>query len=283
MKTPDTHPKGIFAPFKNPDGSFKKWVYILFVIAAVVVIRDVLSVSGLYPSNQTYEKEIRLVMNELKGMGGDFLATGEVGGVTLNNDYVFEYEGPRILHDYLVNNHASGVQMDLEFESIEERTFDDIKIYELNDPKVIEEVKVAYKKQKEILISTFERDRAYTEKMIKGIEILHKNSPDDIFVSGIYSAFVETQPASFAIADEVLASSNEFAVNIDQFLNFLLANNGKYEFDKKGTFIASPDLLMSYNQQVEKLEVATAQLNKIQAKYMESLASVMSKLDDSGY
>jgi len=279
MKSTDSKRKGILAPFKNPDGGFQIWFYVFLVLAGLIVVIDVISLSGLGFNNSAYEKEIRMVMQEFQGAGNSFLESEEVGDVRLNSNYEYVFEGPRIVHDYLASNIASGQRMNQEIESIDERTIDDINMSELNDPKVVEELKIAYQKEIEILTATFERDREELEKMMEAITELHKNSPDDNFVSGLYMAFVETKPVSFEIADEIMASTNALYVSVEQYLDFLLANKGRYKFDQDGSFVASASLITAYNQKIDMLQDATERLNEIHAKHMENFSSKMSELE----
>lgn len=279
MKSTDSKQRGILALFKNPDGGFHKWFYVFLVLAGLIAVIDVISLSGWGVNDSVYEREIRMVMQEFQGAGNSFLESGEVGDVSLNSNYEYVFEGPRIVHDYLASNIVSGRHMNQQLEAIDERTIDDVKMNELNDPKVVDELKIAYQKEILILTETFERDREELEKMMEAITELHKNSPDDKFVSGLYMAFVETKPVSFEIADEIMASTNALYASVEHYLDFLLANKGKYKFDQDGSFVASSTLVTSNREEIDKMKVATERLNEINAKYMETFSLKMSELE----
>lgn len=271
---------GLLAPFKNKDGSFHKWAYILFVIAILVIIRDLYALSAMPESNPVRDKEIEMIINEIKGVGNNIIET-EGENYSLNNpDYEYQYEGARILHEFLISTQKSYEEMDSDFANIEERSLDEIEMNELNDPLVIEELRSSYQKQMEVMEKTYQKDSETMQLFTREISQLQKKYPDDHFISGLHKGYVESSDVFEDINEEIMTLLTDFTSDVDAYLKFLLDNQGQYEFDKDGAFIARTDeILEAYNKHVDSIQKSSNATNQASARYMEEMSSRFSDLN----
>ncbi len=274
-------PKGLLAPFKDSTGNFHRWAYVLFAIAGLVMIRDVYTLAVVPESDPIRDKEIKMIMNEMMGMGRDIVETSGSSFTLENPDYEYQYYGARVMQKYLLGSQQSSIKMNSDFDNIEERSIDDIELYELNDPAVIEELQISYQKQREILERTYENDIKALEQFIAEVSRLRAQYPDDQFIYGLYQGFVESSSIFEEINEEVMTSLIEFSESINAYLQFLLDNQGKYKFDKDGGFIASSDrVLNEYSGHVSKLQQSVEATEEASSKYLDEMASKLSGLND---
>jgi len=280
MDPSNKKPKGMLGAFKNDDGSFKKWAIALLIIGLVFFAKDIASLTTGY-TDPEYTKEMEMIGKELQGFGHNLLDENAVFDDYTIPEYTYKYPGSSIMHEFLAGINKSQQTAEKDMNNIKERSLDEIDMIELNNPTVVKEVQSAYKQESIIMKESFIREKQILDELIEKITEEHNKNPDDAFVEGLYKGITGSAENNIKFAEELLVGMDDLYAKIDNYLEFLLNNQGNYEYLETGEIWVSETVEAEYDDIIGKLDEAGMDFEEISTDYMESFSGKLQNLEKS--
>gem|GEM_PF-5951781 len=271
--------KGMLSAFKNDDGTYKKWAYVLFAIAAIFFIKDIAGLTGIIGKNAEYSKEVEMVALEARNLGNTALDESKTTGDYKVSEYEYKYAGPRLAHEHLVKAVALQKKMEKDLAEVGGRSMDDIELYELNDLQLLKEMKASTLKIRKISEDYLLKEEELYQIMVKGIEDGLAKSPDDNVLIGMHEQYLETGTENRKMVADLGKSMLEMYDGLTALFDFLILNHGKYEYTKEDEFIASEEIMEKYGIVAEQVALSSDKYVKAKTVLMEKGTDAMGELN----